>query len=154
MKAIKFLFGLVSWATIWLLCAKKSWKTLRGELSWKTSEQKAKIIWEELLEIWREVTWIIKSLPENEHIKELTKLWKDKLTIMIEEAKNSECVKEYLPKIQAALKEVESWMREAWEEIKKKGKKVWEKLKQTWKAWKEIKKKITKAVSKIKSKVS
>ena len=144
MKALRFIFGLLSWATIWLLCAKKSWKTLRGELSWKTSEQKAKIIWNELMEVWIEIAALLKDLPESKQVKELTKLWKDKLTDTIKMAKESDTLKEYLPKMQTALKEIEAWL-----------KKQWAKLKKQWvKWWNHIKKKVNKTVDKLKKKVS
>jgi len=146
MKLLKFLFGLVWWATVWMLCAKKTWKALRKELSWKTSDQKIKIIWNELVQVWKELSKILKDLPENEQIKELTKLWEKKLSELIKNVKKYwfDWLNEYLPVMQEALSQIEKWLKEKWVILKKQSEK---KIKNIKKWTKEIVKKIKKKVS-------
>lgn len=146
MRLFKFILGLVSWATLWMICAKKTWETLRSELKWKTAEQKAKIIWNELVDIWKELANLLQDLPENEQVRELAKLGKDNVVEMIKKAKISwsESVTEYLPVLQEALKEIEKWLKARWSTLKKQ----WVEVKS------DIKKSLSKTVKNIKKKIS
>lgn len=110
MKLIKFILWLCSWATLWLLYAKKSGKDLRSQLKWKSNEEQAKAIWNELLELWKVLTDDLKKLPENKQVQELIKLWKAKLELLIKDAKFNKCqaLKSYLPELEKALKSAKS----------------------------------------------
>lgn len=157
MKGLKLLFWLVSWATLWVLFAKKSWKKLRDQLKWKENEEKAKIIWTELLSIWKEILEEVKDLSESEAAEKLKTLWKEKLETLTKEIKENwnEKLKELLPKLECAVEEGKKIAtKKAWDftkcasrkckEIKKEVKK------EAVKTTKEVKKTVEKKIKEVK----
>ena len=146
MSLLKILFWATTWLAAWLLFAKKSWTEFRKDLEWKTSEEKAKIFWEEILWMWKEVLWELKKLPENDQVKKLKTLWKEKIENLIEEVKKNwkevaeqkfwelkefwwNKLDELLPKLEKTLDEIKKHWPKKFDELKNSvQKKVWEKI--------------------------
>jgi flagellar hook-length control protein FliK len=142
MGLFKILFWAVSWLAAWLLLAKKTWVEFRKDLEWKTSEEKAKIFWEEILLMWKDLLDELKKLPENEQVQKLKSLWQEKLETLTDEIKNSWVKKawelkefwknkldELLPKLEKTLEEIkENWWKIIDEKISDAKKMWWEKI--------------------------
>ena len=157
MKIFKLLFGLVSWAALWMLFAKKTWKDLRKSLHGKSTEAKAKILWEQLLWLWKDLFEEAKELPENEAVKKLTKIWKEKLEEIIKEVKENwnEMLEEILPKLEKAAKEAQVTATKKVATVKKAAtKKVWEVKKAAAKKAKTVRKTVEKKVNEVVKKVT
>ena len=61
MSLFKVLFWATTWLAAWLLLAKKSWKEFREDLNWKSNEEKSKIIWKEILSMWKDLVEELKN---------------------------------------------------------------------------------------------
>ena len=149
MSLLKVITWLAWWLAAWLLFAKKSWVEFRKDLKWKTSEEKAKIFWKEVLSMWKDILEELKKLPENEQVQKLKSLWQEKLEILTEEIKKSWVEKawelkefwewklnELLPKLEKTLDEIkENWWKiveEKISDVKKWAKKFFKKEENMW----------------------
>ena len=151
MNLFKLLFWVIWGAVATLLFNKKSWKALRNKLKWKKPEDQAKLIWNELLELWNEIVDSVKDLSDSEQVQEFCKLWKTKLKKVIKEAKAewNDFLNEHLPKLEKALKECESSTKKTVKTAKKTIKKKANAAKKSvTKTVKKAKKTITKKVKK------
>ena len=151
MSLFKILFGATTWLAVWLLFAKKSGNELRNDLKWKTSEEKAKILWNEILKTWKDLLEELKKIPENEQIEKIKILWKEKIEILKDEIKKQgwekisdfkdfwkEKLDELLPKLENTLDEIKkNWWEIAKEKISDAKKFSWKKIKEVKKIFKK-----------------
>ncbi|MCD5383107.1 YtxH domain-containing protein [Candidatus Gracilibacteria bacterium] len=119
MSLFKILFGATTGLAVGLLFAKKSGNELRNDLKGKTSEEKAKILGNEILKTGKDLLEELKKIPENEQIEKIKILGKEKIEILKDEIKKQggekisdfkdfgkEKLDELLPKLENTLDEI------------------------------------------------